>query len=225
MARLYRRNGVYWADLRDEGKGRFTLKTRDHIVAKQRLRDAQLGPSRGGGPTPHQGLAVAIDKAIRTKKPGTREAYQNKAALLFRFWPPDTNLNVITRDEVEGYIAGRLEEVKPHTVHKELVVLRQAIKGAIERGDYFGPAGVVPAFDADYRPRTRHLNTSEFERLMEAAAPSRRIWLVTSVYAGANAGELDHMTEASARTFVDLTPRITSFDPIAAVREPAAAVA
>jgi integrase len=181
MAKLYKRGEKYYADLRAVGLGRVSLKTGNRKVAEARMRELELGTTSAA--VEHEPLAIVIDRAIRLKKPGTRDFYQSKAAALFRWFEPTMNAHSIERDQVEQYIAERLEEVKRHTVQKELVLLRQALK-RIDR------AHVVPPFSADYKPRERYLTRTEFKRLITAAAPSRRIWIALAVHQGANAGEI-----------------------------------
>jgi hypothetical protein len=51
-------------------------------------------------------------------------------------------------------------------VHKELVVLRGALKSAKPRGKFHGSLEVVPEFDSGYVPRTTYLTPEQFLELV-----------------------------------------------------------
>ena len=194
MGRLYQRGGAYYADLRAEGRGRISLHTTDRVVAKSRLRAAELGagPAAVGG---GQYLATAIDQMIATKRDQTADSYRWRAQPLVRELGETTRLEELTRARVVEYVATRRADgVRSHTIHKELVVLRQALKEAAKRGEYAGGLDVVPAIAAEYTPRTRWLTVDEVRRLVDYAPPDRRTWILLQVYTSANKSEVSRIT-------------------------------
>lgn len=196
MGKLYKRGGYYWADYRTpEGERvRVSLRTKDPKAAKLRLRAAEMGSS--GGPTyAPKFLGDAIDNMIDTKRATTQGIYQKKSLHLLRVFGGDLDINKLTRAMVVDYTTLRTKEkAKRHTVHKELVVLRQTLKEARKRDEYGGSIDVVPNWSSDYEPRTRWLTPDEFTALVTAAKPERRNWLVLQVYTSANMGEVSKLT-------------------------------
>jgi integrase len=92
--------------------------------------------------------------------------YKQKAAHLNRLIGTEL-LDKLSRETVERYIADRLEEgAHRHSVHKELVVLRGALKSAKPRGKFHGSLEVVPEFDSGYVPRTTYLTPEQFLELV-----------------------------------------------------------
>src|SRR5678809_1223372 len=127
MGNLHKRNGVYYADYIDRrGKRQQpSLRTRDPVVARARLRDLELASTDRA---PHQtealdvALSYFVDVACAAKPASTIRCYRQKAGHLSRLLG-DVLLDSMTRENVERYIAIRLnEDASKHTVHKELVV-------------------------------------------------------------------------------------------------------
>lgn len=167
MGNLHKRGGVYYADYIDRaGKRRQpSLRTRDPQVARARLRELELSTT-DSAPNPTQAVADALDYftevACASKPAGTVRCYRQKARHLSRLLG-DRMLDHLNRETVERYIADRLKEgAHPHSVHKELVVLRSTLKSGRERGLFHGPPDIVPKFDAAYEPRRTYLTPEQF---------------------------------------------------------------
>src|SRR5690349_8923445 len=140
MGRIFsrkRKDGAvtYYGDFIDRrGQRRqVSLRTGDRAVARARLRDLELSTTDTG---PHQteALADALDYftgvSCATKAEGTRHCYEQKARHLARLLG-DVALDALSREHVERYIATRIREgANSHSVHKELVALRGALKAA-----------------------------------------------------------------------------------------------
>jgi integrase len=195
MGKLYKRGDTYYADYYtpDGERVRTSLRTADRQVAKVRLRSAELGSSDHTAYAPKK-LAKAIDDMAQLKRDVTGGLYKKKGLHLLRVLGAETDINTLTRAQVAAYAAQRLsEEAARHTIHKELVVLRQALKEARAREEYGGSLDVVPSWAAEYTPRTRWLTTTEFARLFAATPIRHRTWLMLQVYTSSNLGETQRM--------------------------------
>jgi integrase len=189
VGRLYKRGRTWWGDYRTASniRVRESLKTADREVARTRLRDAELGLGSGQPEaTAAKALAVAIDEMMATKRSVTAESYRHHSTNLLLILGYDRDINSLGRADIVAYVNARLEAgIKRHTIQKELVVLRQALKEARTRGSYDGSLEIVPAFKPEYEPKRRWLTVEEFNRLLAAVHPYRRTWLMIQVYTGA----------------------------------------
>lgn len=203
MGRLYQRtkSGPYWGDYTDPNGKRhqLSLRTRDRAVARERLRAAELAatPQARGR---KQRLSDAIDHVITTltdKAEGTREMYRAKGRRLFATLG-DPNVGDITRDMVQAYIAKRLSKdaahggAVAHTVQKELIVLRRALREAHERG-ILTVMPALPRFAPKYQPRETWLAVDQFERLVRALDAARALWASLAALGGMRAGEVERL--------------------------------
>lgn len=195
MGKLYKRGETYWADYWSNGhRVRTSLRTSDRAVAKARLRDAELGTT-SEAPHAAKALGDAIDEMVALKKGTTAQSYREHAGHIFRLIGADADINALTRARVSDYCADRLKEgASRHTVHKELVVLRQALKESKAREEFTGSLEVVPPWKAEYEPETRWLTVAEFGRLLGAVDPKRRTWLMLQAYTGAELSAMRRLT-------------------------------
>lgn len=173
MGNLHKRNGIFYADYIDRSGKRQqpSLRTRDPIVARQRLRDLELATTdRASHKTEalDNALSYYLEVSLAAKPQPTQTSYAQKARHLSRLLG-SLLLDSLERENVERYIAIRLgEEAKKHSIHKELVVLRGALKAAEARGRFhLGVHNVVPKFDAEYEPRRTYLTPDQFIRLTD----------------------------------------------------------
>ncbi len=197
MAKLYKRGATFWADYQDPfgRRRRHSLRTKDREVAKTRLRSAELGSSGTPGQGAPKTLAQAVDDMVSIKRDETASQYRVKALQLFRVLGEDTSIHDLTADQVANYIKQRRKEgMHPHTIHKELVVVRQTLKEAKRRGVYHGPMDIVPPWKSEYQPVERWLTPEEFVKLVDAVKPMRRTWLWLQCYTSANLSEVSRMT-------------------------------
>lgn len=194
MGKLFKRGNTFYADLRAEGQGKPSLHTSDRQVAKARLRAAELGTT-GGPATSPKGLAAAIDQMVTLKRLATGNAYKRNGLHLIRLLGATADINKLTRAQVADYTVQRAkEDACRHTVHKELVALRQTLKEAKTRGEYGGSLDVVPQWSAEYEPRRRWLTPDQFRKIVAAAAVRNRTWLMLQVFTSAGYGEVRRMT-------------------------------
>jgi integrase len=173
MGTLFKRGEYYYANYVDRSgeRQRAALRTTDRQVAKARLRELELATT-DRAPDQTEALDAALtyflDVACAAKPAGTIRSYSQKARHVSRLLG-GTLADKLSREGVERYIATRLEEgAHTHTVHKELVVLRGALRSAAERGRFHGSIdAVVPKFDAGYEPRRVYLTPEQFMTLTE----------------------------------------------------------
>ena len=169
MGKLYKRGDTWYADYfdRDGNRRQKSTRTGDKRVAQQRLRDLELATTDRGtdaeeGEPFHAALDYFTGVVCASKPKATRESYEQKARHLAR-WLGDIPITALTREHVERYIAQRVkdEHAHPHTVHKELVVLRGTLK-ARSRG-----VEIVPKFEHAYEPRRTYLTPEQFRALCD----------------------------------------------------------
>lgn len=182
MGRIYKRGNRYYGDYQTpEGKRiKRTLRTSDKAVAKERLRIAELAatPQARGR---RQRLSEAIDVVIKTtmqdRAPATRGFYEEKARRIVTSLG-DPWVSEITREMLGAYITRRLSDdpthggAKPHTIQKELIVIRRALREAFELG-VLQVMPPMPRFSAKYKPREVWLEPHEFEKLAANLGRSR----------------------------------------------------
>jgi integrase len=202
MGRIYRRKegGAYWGDWQapDGSRRRASLRTKDPRVARERLRKAELAETDAAPDREPQSLAAALDYMIEMacadKAEGTRRMYRQKAGHLLRILG-DVDITEIARGDAIAYTHQRQAEgAHTHTIHKEMVTLRKALRVAHEiRPLPVPPVDIVPSFKARYIPRHRHLAPMDLERLMPCVPQRRRLWVMVAVYTGACLGELERM--------------------------------
>lgn len=178
MGQLYKRGDTWYADYFDrQGKRRRrSTRTGDHQVAKARLRELELATTdRATHATETLDIALTyfVDVAHAASPAGTIRCYRQKSRHVSRLIG-GMLLDNLTRETIERYIAARIEEdAHPHSVHKELVVLRGALKSAKARDRFHGSTDLVPRFDAEYVPRTSYLTPDQFLALCDHLSPQR----------------------------------------------------
>jgi integrase/predicted DNA-binding transcriptional regulator AlpA len=172
--------------------------TNDKHVARERARQAELAatPQARGR---KQRLSDAIDHMITLlvdKAAGTVEMYQQKARRI------ETTLGNpligdVTHDLLSGYIAKRLNKddkihgrASPHTVQKELITIRRALKLAHRRG-VLPALPSFPEFSAKYQPRETWLTPEQFALVCDELERPRRLWAALAALAGCNLSEAE----------------------------------
>lgn len=200
MGRLYQRGerGTWWGDYVHPATGKRyqrSTKTRDKKVAAERLRQWELEtvPQARGR---RQRLSEAIDAVIASlhnKAPGTIEMYEQKRNALVKAMG-DVYINTITLDTGETYIKRRTDDgAKPHTIAKELIVLRRALKYAHKR-NVIPDVPPLPEYSPQYKPRETWLTEEQFSKLLGELEPHRRLWVGLATLAGGSAGEVERCT-------------------------------
>ena len=202
MGRIYRRDNTetWWGDYRDPRgrRRRESLRTTDAKVARERLRLAELVATDPAAHRQARSLAAAIgylvDVALSGSPDGTVRFYRQKCGHLIRILG-NCEVSTITKADALAFAQQRLAEgAHRHTVGKELITLRRVLLAEHDRVALpVHPRDILPKWKMEYTPRSRHLSRLEFERLLVATAPKRRVWLMVAAYAGANLGELERL--------------------------------
>jgi integrase len=179
MGQLYKRGDTWHADYfdRDGIRRRISTRTTDVKVARARLRELELATTDRAAretETLDQALIYFVDVVHAASSAGTIRCYRQKARHLSRLLG-GTLLDALSREQVERYIAARLDEAAhTHSIHKELVVLRGTLASARDRDRFHGANAVVPPFSADYTPRTSYLTPDQFASLAQHLCPRRQ---------------------------------------------------
>jgi integrase len=219
MSKLYKRKGIWYADLRALGGGQRSTGCTDLGAARARLRQLERAAVAGQGEVqarPRHSVAEAVQHLLDTTQSRSNH-YELRAAHLMRLMGA-VDVGDLDLEKVTRYIKARLAEhgapippppdkpwwkprtqrVSKHTVHKELAALGRALRLARRRRwpdgtPYFtGHAeDLLPDdFSAEYRPRERWLTPREFEALLKVLPAHRQLWLALAAYLGARASEV-----------------------------------
>jgi len=218
--RLFRRKKVWYAHIYDANGVRFQRSTRCHDyaaaekVARRFERDA-ADPDYAAARTALLRDAIRLmlehyGELVRAgrKAEATLRCYRQKAGHLSRLFEPDGDplpLAALKARHVDEYISARRSEgVSESTIHKELTILRIALKLARRRGLWRGdPADVMPVgFAPRYIPRDRKLTREELQRLLPQLLGDRAARAAFIVATGACWGESDRALRKDVREAV-----------------------
>lgn len=209
MGSIYRQGATgpwqgNWTGI-DGKRHRVSLRTRDAKVARERLRQHELAstPQARGR---KQRLSEAIGHMIsllHDKAEDTREMYAEKGRRIYKTLG-DPLVHEIDRDMLSGYIAKRLNpedeehgQASPHTISKELITIRRALREAQDRG-VLSAMPAMPRFSPKYVPREVWLTEAQFDLLCAELEPKRVLWASLAALGGLRAGEVERLTWASA---------------------------
>ena len=169
MGHIFIRGANYYGDYEHpltKRRVQRSLRTSDPKVAKARLRELELhatDPGANSKETLGGALNYFTGIACAAKPASTRSSYEQKAAHLGRLMGA-VPLALLGIEHSERYIATRLDEgAHRHSIHKELVVLRGALKSARQRKVWRGSMeDTVPKFAAKYEPKETYLTWEQF---------------------------------------------------------------
>lgn len=208
MARIFRRSksGPYWGSWTTPTGKRYqrSLRTTDRKVALARLKAAELAetPATSGR---KQRLSDAIDHVIglmHDRAEATRDMYREKGRRIFTTLG-DPFVHDVTRDMLSGYIKRRLDpadpvhgQASPHTVSKELITIRRALREAHERG-VLAVMPPMPRHSPKYKPKETWLTPEQFEAVCIELEPDRQRWAGLAALAGGSLGEVERVDWAT----------------------------
>lgn len=139
-----------------------------------------------------------ITATCHDKAAGTRTMYQQKGRRLATTLG-DPDVADITRDMLSEYVRRRLStekghgNAKAHTVAKELITVRRALREAHERG-VLAVMPPMPRLSPGYRPREVWLTPEEFGKVAAKLPPDRALWASLAALGGLRAGEVTRLT-------------------------------
>jgi integrase len=139
------------------------------------------------------------DRVNKGRAEGTLNSYRVKVGHLLRLLGAETRLARVDARAVDSFIETRLKEgAARHTIQKELVALRGALKVAKRRGDFKGDIGAVmpDGFSSGYKPRVRFLSGDEAQRLLAELSPDRAARVAFILATGARWSESDRAMRA-----------------------------
>jgi integrase len=185
MARLYKRENVWWCSYYTPQKRRIRTSTRctsrsaaERVAARLEFEAADPRHAAAHKTTLRDALErLLTDRENRGRAKGTIDCYTSKAGHLTRVLGADRRLSEIDASSIDRYISVRLLEgaARP-TIGLELTTLRGALKVARRRGEYLrDPAEVLPVqWSNGYKPRKRCLrNGGELQALVNELLPDR----------------------------------------------------
>jgi integrase len=150
------------------------------IVARD-LEQAAADPSRAAAEatTVEDALWESLQFKREQAKAGDRSLdtvsmYEKKNGQLVRLLGADTSLATFCNSTpLDAYVSARRREgVRDHTIYKEIVVMRSALKLAKRRGLWFGDLdAVLPMLAPKYVPRKGTIDGEHFNRLLAELSP------------------------------------------------------
>lgn len=196
--RLFQRGRIWWC-VYYIGKKRVRESTRctSYRAAEAYLKAAESGVHDPASvpASPHsvtQAIDWLIDHAMPDRSPSTRKSYRQRGGHVVRVLG-DLQASALKRSDVQQYIAQRTEEeAHPHTIGKELTVLRCALREAKARQLIaFEPESIVPAWKNRYTPRKRVLEQVEIDKVLQTLIPHRAWWVQVALNTGGRASEVE----------------------------------
>lgn len=198
---LYRRGRIWWCWFYRSGQLiRESTMCASRRAAELVLTDreaAAAGGAASAGAAPwsvSQALQALLD-SHPWPSDRTEAAHASRTCQLARLIGA-VDLALLERRAVEGYVAARRAEgKKDHTIFKELVLLRLALRKAKEDGHWSGDIeALFPRHRANYVPRERWLEPLEAEALLAEVLPHRRLWLQVALFTGARFDEVNALS-------------------------------
>lgn len=182
---LWKRGRTWWCIFYADGvRQRRSTQCRDRTAAESVARQWERAAADPAHATAHAAtLANAIHGLLSLRreevKAGRKSAstvsfYEAKTGHLARVLGDDFPLRRLNAAVVDGYISTRRSDgAGDHTISKELVALRAALKLAARAGQWLGNlTAVMPAaFDPGYKPRERFLTPAEARALINQLPP------------------------------------------------------
>ena len=204
-----RRKGRYWYLRTTEG-GRdkeVATKCTDRRAAEGFLRqwerdrvDPDGAPRRAAqASTVQQAVDLAHAHHLAEQRAGklaaaTVDHYLRKLGAVLASLGAETSLAELTTARLDGFVADRREDgASDHTIHKELHVLREALRlagrqGLCPRSAHDDVPKVAPA----YKPRDRSLSVDEVRAILGELEGDRAAWVAYAVGSGAERAALEH---------------------------------
>jgi integrase len=201
MGTLYqRKSGGTWYGYWSDSKGRHhrkTLRTKDQRVARERLRQLELVSTDPAAHSKHTlGAAIGhlLDVVSHGNAAATWKAYRQKGENVLD-GIGNIELASVTREVVLSFVRQRKTQgASDGTIHKELVILRRALKEAHNRGLWVGDArNVVPSIKVRYEPRENYLDARNGARLLGEFSHGRQLWAALAMLAGLRLSEVEGM--------------------------------
>jgi integrase len=197
MARLFKRDGIYYAWVPRIGGGTRKVSTNctDKKAAESKAAELEreaLDPAHAAANKASTADACAEflgSRIRRGRAEGTIHHYRVKLGHVVRIMP--ARLAEIDASACERFIEQRLEEgAAQTTVKKEIRALGATLRHARRNGTYLRDVeAVIPELEETYKPRERFLEPLELVALVNALPRERAAHVVFIVATGARWGE------------------------------------
>jgi integrase len=207
----------WYLDARDEGSGRYSLKTKDKKIAEKILAQKQIETLEGIHEVKlHREekrvirLEDAIDQYIESAegriKPKTLKDYKQSKTNLMKYFDSGKDVLDVNLKTVEKFISDRLKTVKPATVNKDLQLLKATLGKLKKWGDIKeNPIDSLKKLNEN-NIRTRILTDKE-EIILSQALPAvsdyMRLAIVMSLNTGMRKGEILSLYLPNGKNWVD----------------------
>jgi integrase len=216
--RLYQKTpgGTFygWVYLPTGGRKYVCTHCRDRRAAATRLRqierDTQANETSNAPPVAP--LTDVLSQFIahtehKRRSPFTVRSYRQKAGHLIRVLGETIDVNAFPAEVEEPYVRQRRAEgASDHTICKELVVLRAALKLAKRREQFVGDLERLRTdLSPNYQPRRRFLTVEEYRKIIDALSPKRRATVAFIVLTSAR----DSEWRSVERSHVDFSSVLT----------------
>lgn len=165
----YDRDGARWS----ESTHQVDKQAAEAVARDIERRHADPAHARAQARTLSDALAAFIERcesaAAATPpqmSPLTVKMYVVRVGTIARVLGLDTLLRDVNAAAVDRFVAQRRKEVKEHTIHKDLVTLRQTLAGEKRAGNFAHDLdAVLPKFARSYKPRERWAPRADLQRL------------------------------------------------------------
>jgi integrase len=198
--RLFKRGNTWYCWFFDSNGKRVqkSTKCRDKQAAEACMREWERRAQNPAYAAAHSDtLARAleqllVDRKFKGRAAATIECYRVKSGHVLRILGVESKLAEVNACAVDRYIEQRINEgASRNTVHKELTVIRSALKLAKRRGEYLHDIEqVMPSgFSPDYNPKSRYLTVDETHLLFAELLPDRSAFTAFIIATGARLSE------------------------------------
>ncbi len=207
--RVFRRGDTWYGWYYEADGSRIQRSTRchDRKAAEAAVREWERAASDPNHAAAHEAtLRQALELLIKArheealahrKSTATVSFYSTKAGHLLRVLGEGFPLARLDGAAVDAFVGQRREEgASEHTISKELIALRGALKLAKRRKLWRGDVGeVMPiGFAPEYKPKRRFLTLDELQRLLAELTPDRAARVAFTVSVAATWSDTDRAT-------------------------------
>jgi len=192
--RLFKRNGVLYADFIQKGK-RFkkSLDLAD-TPANRKYATEKILPTLGK-PKKRQTLGEFIDIVLEEateKKPATAKAYEYAKRQILNYFEPKTHIAEITTSDIDDFVKElKRAKLAPKTIKAYLAPLSLAFKEAL-RLDVITKNPVTTAKTPSPKPQKKKdiFTKQEIDKLLQNSDGMLKTFMMIGFYTGARAGEI-----------------------------------
>jgi len=206
--RVFKRGGTWYGLFYESGvRVQRSTRCQDKKAAEAVVREWERSASDPNHAAAHSAtLGQALELLIKSKheevlahrkSAGTVNFYLTKAGHVLRVLGEGFPLARLDGAAVDAFVGQRRAEgASEHTISKELIALRSALKLAKRRNLWRGDVGeVMPVgFAPEYKPKSRFLSFEEAQRLLAELTPDRAARVAFTIAVAATWSDTDRAT-------------------------------